>query len=94
MKLDNKSLQIEALFYKGEPSHRIAKIVGYSSATVSNVIDEILKKNSTNKHDKLDQIKAIEKELFRKIEQHYLYPNEKLNKKIDELAMIYKFFKV
>ena len=94
MKIDNKSLQIEALFYKGEPSHRIAKIVGFSSATVSNVIDEILKKNSTNKHDKLDQIVAIENELFRKIEQYNLYPSEKLNKKIDELAMTYKLFKI
>ena len=92
MKLDNKNLQIEALFYKGTPSVKIAKIVKLSTPSVSNIIDAIIEKNKTTKPDKLEQIGCIEAELFRKIDQYNLFPTESLKKKIDEMSIIYCMF--
>jgi len=82
------------LFYKGTPSISIARLLQCSTSHVSKTIREMVKKEEFMEVSKIEQIKAIEKKLFKTIEQYEVSKDYKLIDKINALQKTYSTFNV
>ena len=81
-------------FYKGVPGASIARLLGCSASHVSKTLREKIKKEEFYEVPRLEQIKAIEKKLFKTIEQYEASKDYKLIDKIKSLQNTYSTFAI